>query len=136
MEMPSRVVCTLHARDGHAPDAVAMPSAASTTPLYLPGQTLWFGEPDPASVGNAPRLEQSDAWCRIRIAGPQAADLLSQGTALDVQSLSLQPGFAACTTYADIPVVLSRHGEHAFGMLVARSYADSLLAALTLRASC
>jgi sarcosine oxidase subunit gamma len=72
-------------------------------------------------------LDVTAAWTRIEITGPAARDLLAKGSALDLDPRRFREGACAAAPFAQIRAILLRiAGDHAFELLVGRSYALTL----------
>ena len=74
----------------------------------------------------ASATDVSDAWCVIRLAGPNARDVLAKGCGLDLHPRAFQPGDATRTLLAQATVVLYQTADDTYEIFVRRSYADYL----------
>jgi sarcosine oxidase subunit gamma len=68
----------------------------------------------------------SHAFAVIRLAGPNAGDVLSKGCGLDLHPRVFKPGNVAGTLLARTHVVLHQVEASAYHLYVRRSYADTL----------
>ena len=72
-------------------------------------------------------LDQSHAWTRLVISGPNARAVLAKGCVLDLDPEQFPGGACAATGFARMRIVLWRPGEGSrYDLLVGRSYALSL----------
>lgn len=99
------------------------PAAVRTGPLtwWLIDRPLPALAPDCATV-----TDLSCAWTPIRVAGPQAAALLSRIVAIDLRDAALPPGGFAITGDADCALALRRMDGSSYEIYVARSFARAL----------
>jgi len=121
-------------------------SLKSTHGLALPevGQTTnagdvscqWFGlnhvmlmgeEPDAALSEAAAVTDQSDAWCRVRITGAGARDVLARLVPVDLRDDAVPVGKAIRTDVQHMSGALARVGEDAWEVMVFRSMAGTLV---------
>lgn len=70
--------------------------------------------------------DQSHGRVRIGLSGPAARDLLSKGTAVDLDPAIFAEGQSAVTLFGHISVQLARTGADRFELTVLRSFSDSL----------
>ncbi|WP_298430241.1 sarcosine oxidase subunit gamma [uncultured Jannaschia sp.] len=122
------------------PEAITALSALSDgADLPAPGETatqgeatlLWsgrrqamaFGPVDPpnGTVG----CDQTDAWCVMRLDGPDAADVLARLTPLDLNPAILKPGHTARSLLGHMNALFHRIGPNTFRIMVFRSMAAS-----------
>ncbi len=99
------------------------PAAVRTGPL-----TWWLiDRPVPAlAPESATVLDLSCAWTPIRVAGPQAAALLSRIVAIDLRDAAFPPGAFAMTGDAHGALALRRMDLSEYEIYVARSFAHAL----------
>jgi len=105
-------------------------------PNTIAGDALWLG-PDEWLVLGGREQDFADACAAVdvsasrvclELAGPDAADVLARGCALDLHPSVFPPGRCAQTLLARAQVILYRTDEHIFRLLVLPSYADYLRA--------
>lgn len=105
--------------------------------LWLgPDEWLITGDADGAALATALQnalhglfastTDLSHAWCAIRLAGPNAREVLSKGCSLDPHPRAFAPGHAARTLLAQATVILHQTGDDAYEVFVRRSFADYL----------
>jgi sarcosine oxidase, subunit gamma len=70
--------------------------------------------------------DQSHGRVRISLSGAAAANLLSKGTAVDLDPNVFAEGQSAVTLFGHIPVQLVRTGFNQFELTVLRSFSESL----------
>ncbi|MBW9052687.1 sarcosine oxidase subunit gamma [Rhizobium mesosinicum] len=70
--------------------------------------------------------DQSHGRIRFALSGPRAADLLLQGTAVDLDPASFPIGQSAVTLFGHVSVQLTRTQATAFEITVLRSFAEDL----------
>ncbi len=70
--------------------------------------------------------DQSHGRVRIGLSGPQAAELLTRGTAVDLHPSAFPEGRSAVTLFGHISLQLTRTGADSFELTVPRSFAESL----------
>lgn len=101
-------------------------------PNTISGDALWLG-PDEWLVLGGREQDYPDAWAAVdvsanrvcfELSGPDAADVLARGCALDLHTSVFPPGRCAQTLLARAQVILYRTGEHTFRLLVRPSFAD------------
>ncbi|MBB3659349.1 sarcosine oxidase subunit gamma [Rhizobium sp. BK650] len=80
--------------------------------------------------GTAFVSDQSHGRVRIGFSGAQAADLLSRGTAVDLDPTTFPVGRSAVTLFGHVSVQLTRTHTDRFELTVLRSYAEDLYDAL------
>ncbi len=80
--------------------------------------------------------DQTDARTVLHVYGPRAADTLAKGVGLDLHSRAFQPGMAAMTLAADVPVLLwQEDAAPTYALAIPRSYAGSVAAWLVASAA-
>ena len=90
-----------------------------------PEQALILGPP--VSVEGAACVDQSDAWCILKISGAAAPDVLSRLTPLDLRDSVFPLGATARTLVGHMTASLTRVDETSFEIMVFRSMAKTLL---------
>ncbi|GAA3071691.1 sarcosine oxidase subunit gamma [Rhizobium viscosum] len=70
--------------------------------------------------------DQSHGRIRIALSGPRAADLLAQGTAVDLDAAAFPIGQSAVTLFGHVSVQLTRTQAARFELTVLRSFAEDL----------
>ena len=149
---------SLASRRGRGAALAAALRAASGMVLPLPGK--WTAAGDGAVIGTAPdqwlvlqpgddgtlfaRLEEmagghgllidlSQARVALRVAGTGARDVLARCLPIDLHPRAMQPGGAAATVAAHVPVMIRQlDAVPTYELLVARSFAASLRRVLDL----
>jgi heterotetrameric sarcosine oxidase gamma subunit len=105
-------------------------------PNTVAGDALWLG-PDEWLVLGGREEDYPDACAAVdvsanrvclELSGPEAADVLARGCALDLHPSVFPPGRCAQTLLARAQVILYRTDERTFRLLVRPSYADYLRA--------
>ena len=86
------------------------------------GQAFVLGEL-PGGLEGAAVAAQSDAWCRVHLSGPAAAEVLARLTPVDVAAMA--PGEAARTLLGHMSAHLLRE-EAGWELMVFRSMAGTL----------
>ncbi|GAJ93789.1 sarcosine oxidase subunit gamma [Agrobacterium sp. SHOUNA12C] len=76
--------------------------------------------------GSAFVSDQSHGRVRIGLSGPQAAELLARGTAVDLHPSAFPEGRSAVTLFGHISLQLTRTGVDSFELTVLRSFAEAL----------
>jgi sarcosine oxidase subunit gamma len=76
--------------------------------------------------GSAFVSDQSHGRVRIGLSGPQAAELLAKGTAVDLHPSAFPGGRSAVTLFGHISLQLTRTGADSFELTVLRSFAEAL----------
>jgi len=76
---------------------------------------------DPGQPEDGMAVDVSHAYAGFGIEGAEAAELLSQGIALDLEKLA--PGFAGRTRLGDVAVILARTAD-GYVLRCERSYAE------------
>jgi len=118
----------------------APPALGNAAPLALrrvaPGQwfivgdkTLSHAETERLAASLKPQAEivdQSHGRVRLRISGPNAAWVLSKGTAVDLAPTAFPIGASAMTLIGHIGAQITRVAEDSFELTVLRGFADSL----------
>lgn len=130
-----RTVLSQHAGCGLPVQPLESARRGALSALWLgPGEWLLVGGSDDLGV----RLEAafrghfvtvtdvSDAYCTIRLAGPQAIEVLAKGCSLDTHDSVFPPGRVARSLLAKAGMILYRTGQEEFEIYVARSHADYL----------
>lgn len=96
-------------------------------------RAIWFGRETAMVEGARPEgleglaalVEQSDAWCVVRLEGAGAEDALARLVPLDLRPRAFPDGSAARTLLGHLPVAILRRGA-AFEIWAMRSMAGSL----------
>ncbi len=70
--------------------------------------------------------DQSHGRIRIALSGPRAADLLTRGTAVDIDPTAFPVGQSAVTLFGHVSVQLTRTQATRFELTVLRSFAEDL----------
>lgn len=123
----------------------ALPTAPNTTAGRDGSIAFWLGPSEWLIAGPCPRdgiaaalaqvrhalVDVSDARAVLRLTGPQARNLLAQGTGLDLHDRAFPAGACAQSTMALADMLLHRPQDDAaagavFELYVGRSYADYL----------
>ncbi|WP_186826948.1 sarcosine oxidase subunit gamma [Shimia ponticola] len=100
----------------------------------------WFGlnhvmlmgaAPDASLAKVAAVTDQSDAWCRVRMTGEAARDVLARLTPIDLRDAALPVGATARTDIQHMSGALTRVGEDVWEVMVFRSVARTLVHDLT-----
>ncbi|MDQ2093258.1 sarcosine oxidase subunit gamma [Rhodalgimonas zhirmunskyi] len=114
---------------------VALPGVGQSTQSHAT-RALWFGHnqvlltgpaPDPALADLAAVTDLSDAYACLRLEGAGADRVLARLTPLDLRDVSFRQGAVARTEIAHMAGALIREGEAAFGLMVYRSMAATLV---------
>lgn len=79
-----------------------------------------------ALQGSAFVSDQSHGRVRIGLSGPQAAELLAKGTAVDMHPSAFPEGRSTVTLFGHITLQLTRIGADSFELTVLRSFAEAL----------
>lgn len=80
-----------------------------------------------AALGNSAAFsDQTHGRVRIALEGPRAADVLSKGSAIDLDLGVFAVGRSGMTLMGHISVNLARTGPEAFELIVLRGFAESL----------
>ena len=96
----------------------------------------WFGldhvmligaEPDPSLSKVAAVTDQSDAWCRVRLTGTHARDVLARLTPVDLRDLSMPVGATVRTDVQHMSGAVTRVADDAWEVMVFRSMAGTLV---------
>ena len=87
------------------------------------GQALLIGPEPEGLVGIAALTDQSDAWARLELSGPHAADVLARLVPLDLRERAFPVGAVARSGLNHMMMVLHRTGSESFEVLVFRSMA-------------
>lgn len=99
-------------------------------------RALWFGQrmvllmgpaPDAALAKHAALTEQSDAWAVIRLEGEGARDVLARLTPFDLRDSVFKRGHTARTDLRHMMASITRVGDHAYLVMVFRSFAETLV---------
>jgi sarcosine oxidase subunit gamma len=87
-----------------------------------------------AALGDAATLiDLSDARAAVRVSGPGAREALAKFLPLDLHARVMQPGDAAATVAAHLPILLWQHdATPSYDLLCARSLGSSFHRALQL----
>lgn len=92
-------------------------------------KTLSHAETERLAASLKPKAEivdQSHGRVRLRISGPNAAWVLSKGTAVDLAPNAFPIGASAMTLIGHIGAQITRVAEDGFELTVLRGFADSL----------
>ena len=80
--------------------------------------------------------DQTDARAVLHVSGSRAADALAKGVGLDLHPRAFQPGMAALTLAADVPILLwQEDAAPTYALAIPRSYAGSVAAWLVASAA-
>lgn len=130
--------------DGGAGFSAALKSAhgmAAPAPNRATGReaarALWFGHggqvmlmgpaADAGLARHATRVDQSDAWCVIRLDGPGSTDVMARLTPLDLRPDSFRRGHAARSLIGHMSGGILRLGPDSWQIMVFRSMAHTLV---------
>ena len=94
------------------------------------GQAFVLG-PKPGSIAGAALTDQSDAWVFVILEGPGARDVLARSTPIDLRENNFKTGHAARTLIGHMHGLVMRTAQNAYGLMVFRSMAGTLLHDLT-----
>lgn len=95
-------------------------------------QWLLIGAAANADWSNHAALtDQGDAWCRLRLEGPDLAEVLARLVPVDLSLSACPPGTALRAPLGHMACLSLRRSEHAMEMCVFRSMAGSAVHDLT-----
>lgn len=77
-------------------------------------------------IDGAMVVDQSHGRTLFRLSGPDAVAILMRGVAVDLAGGALPVGAAASMAFGHLSINLARVGQHAFELVVGRSFAESL----------
>ena len=102
-------------------------------------KAIWFGnftlfigeEPNIALDEVAAVVDQSDAWCSLRLTGTYAEEVMQRLCPIDVRLRSFKTGYVAKTMLGLMQVTLHRSGEEQFDIYGYRSMSRTLTNEIT-----
>ncbi|MEM1374983.1 MAG: sarcosine oxidase subunit gamma [Pseudomonadota bacterium] len=93
----------------------------------------WFGQShylligrEPGALSGAAVTDQSDAWCRVRVTGPRAAEALAYLCPLDLRAAAFPDGSAARSLIGHMNALIL-HVDGGYELFVFRSMAGTLV---------
>lgn len=101
-----------------------------------PVRVIWFGPEQAMLIGPAPAAslsescavtDQSDAWCRVRLSGASADQVLARLVPIDLRLPVFTVGSVARSELFHMAAVISRVAEDVFEIMVFRSMAGTLV---------
>ncbi|MGL5010364.1 MAG: sarcosine oxidase subunit gamma [Paracoccaceae bacterium] len=114
-----------------APNQVST-SKGTGTLIWTARNQAFLLDADPAPLTSIAALtDQSDGWCALTLAGPQAADVLARLIPIDLRPAHFPPGQTARTALNHMNLILWRTGPDAFTLMVFRSMARTAWHELT-----
>ena len=102
-------------------------------------KAIWFGnftlfigeEPNIAMSDVAAVVDQSDAWCSLRLIGKNAEEVMQRLCPIDVRLSAFKTGCVAKTMLGLMPVTLHRSGKDQFDIYAFRSMSRTLVSEIT-----
>ena len=102
-------------------------------------KAIWFGnftlfigeEPNIALDEVAAVVDQSDAWCSLRLTGTYAEDVMQRLCPIDVRLRLFKTGYVAKTMLGLMQVTLHRSGKEQFDIYGYRSMSRTLINEIT-----
>ena len=102
-------------------------------------KAIWFGnftlfigdEPNIEMSDVAAVVDQSDAWCSLRLTGKNSEEVMQRLCPIDVRLSAFKTGCVAKTMLGLMPVTLHRSGKDQFDIYGFRSMSRTLVSEIT-----
>lgn len=123
--------------DLQAQIGAALPAPGQSLPC-TGGHILWAGMGQAlimgaalSSVAGASVVDQSDAWCALRLSGPDAPAIMARLCPLDLGFDQFEEGVVARSLIGHMNGIIWRDGADSLTVMVYRSFAQTLVHELT-----
>tara|TARA_X000000368_G_scaffold205529_1_gene162193 strand:- start:170 stop:748 length:579 start_codon:yes stop_codon:yes gene_type:complete len=116
----------------HMPNVCRATGSSRKKALWFGNFTLFIGEePNIALSEVAAVVDQSDAWCSLRLTGKYAEEAMQRLCPIDVRLSSFKTGCVAQTMLGLMQVTLHRSGKEQFDIYGYRSMSRTLVNEIT-----
>ena len=116
----------------HMPNVCRATGSSRKKALWFGNFTLFIGEePNIALSEVAAVVDQSDAWCSLRLTGKYAEEVMQRLCPIDVRLSAFKTGCVARTMLGLMPVTLHRSGKDQFDIYGFRSMSRTLVSEIT-----
>jgi sarcosine oxidase subunit gamma len=116
----------------HIPNVRRATGRSHKKAIWFGNFTLFIGEePNIALSEVAAVVDQSDAWCSLRLTGKNAEEVMQRLCPIDVRLSVFKTGCVAKTMLGLMPVTLHRSGKDQFDIYGFRSMSRTLVSEIT-----
>ena len=116
----------------HMPNVCRATGSSQKKALWFGNFTLFIGEEPNIALSNvAAVVDQSDAWCSLRLTGKYAEEVMQRLCPIDVRLSSFKTGCVAQTMLSLMQVTLHRSGKEQFDIYGYRSMSRTLVSEIT-----
>ena len=116
----------------HMPNVCRATGRSHKKAIWFGNFTLFIGEePNIALSEVAAVVDQSDAWCSLRLTGKNAEEVMQRICPIDVRLSVFKTGCVAKTMLGLMPVTLHRSGKDQFDIYGFRSMSRTLVSEIT-----